>query len=118
MKSKRSHEGYILFDHSNSPGLPDDVARKAGLPVGAGRGLFEAPTITCSHCQTVLVINPLRNREREYCRKCDHYICDGCGAAIKAGGECKTMAQVFDEVCEDAIRDQQLTRSGLLFKKE
>lgn len=107
----------MLIDHSNSPGISDDVARKAGYPVGAGHGMFEAPTITCSHCQTVLIVNPLRTRDRGYCGKCDHYVCDGCGAALKAGGECKTIGQLMDEVQEKEIKEGQLNRSGLLFKE-
>lgn len=106
--SKRSHEGYLLIDNRCNPGVPDELAVRVGLPVGAGRGMFEAPTITCSHCQTVVIINPLRNRERAYCGKCDHYICDGCGAARAAnGGECRTMRQIADELQEEAALSEQ-----------
>ncbi len=97
MKTKRRHEGYLLVDHRNSPGVPDAQAIATGLPIGAGRGVFEAATYTCSHCQVVVVINPLRTRDREYCSKCDHYICDRCGAIKAATGECRTMQEVFDE---------------------
>ena len=69
--------------------------------VGAGRGVFECATYTCSHCQVVVMINPLRTRERAYCLKCDHRICDVCGAIRAAnGGECKTMKQIGDELIE------------------
>lgn len=99
MTSKRAHEGYLLLDHRGGPGMSDGLAHLAGLPDGAGRGVFEAPTITCSHCQTVVVLNPLRNRERAYCTGCDHYICDTCGAVRAAnGGRCKTIKQIIDEV--------------------
>ena len=76
----------------------------AGLPVGAGQGLFEAPTYTCSHCQAVVVLNPKRNRERAYCAGCDHYICDRCGVRKAAGLPCKTFKQVIDETLEAASR--------------
>jgi len=103
MPSKRSHEGYLLIDHRGGPGMDDSVAVTAGLPVGAGRGCFEAPTITCSHCQVVVVLNPLRNRERAYCTSCDHYLCDHCGAIRAAnGGRCKTFRQLIEEVQETA----------------
>jgi len=103
MTSKRSHEGYLLMDHRGGPGLSDSIAVPAGLPAGAGRGVFEAPTITCSHCQVVVVLNPLRNRERAYCSSCDHYICDRCGAIRGAnGGRCKTFRQLVEEVQETA----------------
>lgn len=97
MASKRSHEGYLLIDHRNSPGLTDAEVAKAGLPIGAGRGLFEAPTFTCSHCQSVVVLNPLRTRDRGYCRKCDHYVCDTCTTALSASGICKPFKEVIYE---------------------
>lgn len=103
MNSKRSHEGYLLIDNRSGPGFTDLVGQAANLPPGAGRGTFEAPTYTCSHCQTVVVLNPNRQRERAYCPKCDHYVCDGCGT-IRAlnGGQCKTFKQVIEEVMESA----------------
>lgn len=96
MKSKRSHEGYLFIDHRGGPGMP-------GIPL-----FMEAPTITCSHCQTVFIVNPLRNRERAYCSKCDHYICDKCGKArAESGGECKTFKQIIDEVQEAAVKAER-----------
>ena len=90
--SKRRHEGYLLKDHR---------AAGIGMP---GEPLFvEAPIVTCSHCQRQVVMNPLRTRDRAYCPKCDHYICDQCeGIRQLSGGECKTFKQVMDEVCEAA----------------
>lgn len=55
-----------MIDHRASPGTAE---------VGEGQ-LFEAATITCSHCQAVVIISPTRTRPRGYCAKCDHYICD------------------------------------------
>lgn len=92
------------MDHRSTDGVSDAQVVEAGLPVGAGRGLFEAPSITCSHCQRVVILNPLRNRERPYCRKCDHYICDSCGPALAATGICKPFRQVLDELQEEAER--------------
>jgi hypothetical protein len=107
MTSKRSHEGYFMMDHRQTKPVPDKVVVATGLPVGSGAGLFEAPTYTCSHCQRVVVLNPNRRRERAYCRKCDHYICDDCGAHQAAtGGECKTFLQVVDEILEAAEKKQ------------
>ena len=90
MNSKRSHEGYLY----SSDGMTGKVS--------------ECATITCSHCQQVMIVNPLRSRERAYCPKCDHYICDGCGA-VRAlnGGLCKTFKQVIDETQENAALQQQ-----------
>jgi hypothetical protein len=104
--SKRSKEGYLMIDHRATEAVPDEVMIKNGLPVGAGRGLFETPTYTCSHCQYIVVMNPQRTREREYCRGCDSYICDGCGYEKKQGKPCKTYAQIVDEIMAVAERQE------------
>ena len=97
MNTLRSHEGYLLIDHRNSPGVPDSLAVPLGLPPGAGCGVFEAPTYTCKHCQRVVVMNPDRKRARAYCRGCDHLICDPCGAIRAVTFECRTFDQVIDQ---------------------
>lgn len=112
MKSKRSNEGYLFVDHRNSPGLTEAQTVAAGRPATAARGLFEAPTYTCSHCQYVVVMNPNRQRERAYCSKCDHYVCDGCGALKAMTGACLPMEKVFDEAMEQHVQAQQ---NGLVF---
>ncbi len=114
MSSKRSHEGYLMIDNRVNDGVSAEVIHKLGLPPGAGMGMFEAPTITCSHCQAVVVINPLRNRERAYCSKCDHYLCDTCGAQLAATGVCRPFKQIIEEEQERATRQQQAGGSGLI----
>lgn len=83
MSSRTQREGYLMLDHTASPGLPADVARRMGLdPKLTAEGkLLEAATIACGHCPGVFIRNPDRKRARGYCRQCDHYICDGCAAA-------------------------------------
>lgn len=94
----RNHEGYILLDHRNSPGVPDEISVNVGLPAGAGRGVFEAPTFTCNHCQSVGVINPKRtNGVAFYCRGCEHLICESCGEEKARTGICRTFEQRVDE---------------------
>jgi len=80
MSSLKRHEGYLLVDHRASPGLPEEIARQAGYdPKFCGEGkIFEAASLTCSHCKNSWIKNPLRTRERAYCSQCDHYICDWC----------------------------------------
>jgi hypothetical protein len=96
--SKRSHEGWIVFDHRAGEGIGDGPLR--------GGSCFEAPTLTCGHCQRVMVVNPLRNRERGYCRKCDHYVCDECEVArVASGYECRSFERLIEEVQERALRD-------------
>lgn len=108
-QSKRSHEGYLLIDNRSSEGVSDELLRSGGaeLPAGAGRGMFEAAVIICSHCQAGVVLNPLRNRERAYCAKCDHYLCDRCGAIAAQTRECRTFKQLIEEVQEKAALDEQ-----------
>lgn len=101
MKSKRSLEGYLLIENRHGPVLTEEqIFRDTGRRgvVGAGvRGTFEAPTLTCSHCNTQIVVNPGRTRDREYCRKCDHYVCDECSLQLKLSGECRPLRPMMDE---------------------
>lgn len=55
MATLRRHEGFLLIDHRASPGVPEEIALAAGMdPKHCGEGkLFEAPTLTCSHCKGV-----------------------------------------------------------------
>lgn len=81
MSSLTRHEGYLMVDHSASPGLTRDEARACGYHdlshCGEGK-VFEAATVTCAHCKMPYIKNPERIRPREYCKPCDHYICDFC----------------------------------------
>lgn len=75
--------GYLFVDHRASPGLPEDIARAAGMDPALTREgkLWEADTYTCAHCKSTVVKNPWRTRAREECRKCsNHFICDWCYA--------------------------------------
>ncbi len=95
MKSKRSQEGYLLIDNRNAPALSMEEAAKTGREIaGAGvHGVFESATITCSHCHKVVVLNPMRTRERGYCAKCDHYVCDNPACNI----DCTPLRAIMDE---------------------
>lgn len=114
MKTKRSHEGYLLIDNTNGPGVSADMlaelerraGKKAMVPsVAAGKRL-EMPLLTCSHCEQGLIVNPMRTRERAYCRKCDHYICDACDLIRKVGDE-SCRHRFVERAAEQAVRDQQ-----------
>jgi hypothetical protein len=89
--------GYFEVDHRN-----------AGAPAPGGiPKYFEADTYTCSHCNGVVVMNPLRKRERYKCNGCFHHVCDDCAAKLAAGAPCKTMNQVADEIREQALRQPE-----------
>lgn len=97
MSSLKQHAGYLQIDHTDSPGLtPADVAHVPGAPVVPGGAVLERDILTCSHCQRGIVLQPLRVRDRGYCNKCDHYICDGCETIRVKVGECVPMAKVLD----------------------
>ncbi len=75
------HKGYLIIDHRNSPGIPDDlapqIAAAGGVPVPGGL-MAEVDTYTCRHCNAVVLIRPERTRPREVCRKCMAVVCDKC----------------------------------------
>jgi hypothetical protein len=99
-------QGYLLVDHRASPGLPEDIALAAGYdPKWCGEGkVYEADTLTCSHCKGVIVKNPLRTRDRHYCAKCSgHYICDGCAYMAAQPNYAHTP---FEKKVEQIIRTE------------
>ena len=109
-------EGYLMVDHRASPGIPEDIARASGFdPKFCGEGkMFEAASLTCSHCKGVVVKNPLRTRERHFCVKCGgHYICDGCAFAA---AQPDYVHAPFDKVIDDTLRQAALgTPPSLIF---
>jgi hypothetical protein len=104
MSSLRRHEGYLLIDLRNSPGVPTTMIRAAAAaghaPAGSGQGLFESATVTCAHCHAVVVLNPDRQRPRHYCARCDHYVCDHPQCAT----QCQPLNAVIDRLRNAAAR--------------
>jgi hypothetical protein len=97
-----------MIDHRNAPGIPDDLVHKAGVvPVRSGQ-MLECATLGCAHCAAVVVVNPLRTRERAYCPKCDRYICDVCKAATLLPNY---VHRSFQEIA-DMVRSGRYTVSG------
>jgi hypothetical protein len=92
--SKRSHEGLLIIDHSESPGVTPEDVNGMGPIVGKGQ-TFEAPIVQCCHCNVGVILNPLRNRPRNYCQKCDAYVCDQAG--------CLTNCLPFEKVVDRAL---------------
>lgn len=110
--SLKKHEGWLLIDNRFGPGVTDEMVKKSGLsgvPVVKEGQTFEAATITCSHCQAIVIINHERTRERTYCRKCNHYICDGCAVVMATTLECLPMNKKLDEQQEIAVRREQIS---------
>lgn len=101
MFTQKSREGYLLMDHQASPGLPRPMVEKTGLADQLGEGKkLELATLTCGHCKTVAIKNPMRIRERGHCYKCNHYICDGCAVAFKETLICRPWDQVVNELLD------------------
>jgi hypothetical protein len=101
-----SREGLLTIDNRNGPGVAAEfvrAAKKDAPAVGAGQ-FYESATKTCQHCTRIVVLNPDRSRERNYCRKCGDYICDDCAMTMKVSGEHKSFSQIADEVLEAAHR--------------
>lgn len=98
--NKQIHEGYLMVDHRASPGLSPEEALKLGYhPSQVSEGqFFESKTNHCSHCGTVVIMNPMRTRERAFCQSCNKYICDNCGVAQRLPDYThKTYKQQLDE---------------------
>lgn len=108
MRTEKRHEGYLLIDNRFGPGTTEEYIR-ANAPPGtafAGEGKqFEAATLTCSHCNRVFLKNPDRERPRNRCAKCNHYVCDNPGCHPSKG--CITMNQVIEEMRESITLSEQ-----------
>jgi len=104
---ERSREGYLLVDHTASPGMAKDLA---GLSTGEGTKV-ELPTVRCGHCPSAYVINPWRQRERGHCFKCHHRLCDECAIAYKINKICRPWVQVVDDVKSGKTETPVLARS-------
>lgn len=97
-----------MVNHKESPGLSPEFLleiQKAfpgedTLPPNRGHGMFEAPIMKCSHCQAMIIINPLRQRPRERCPNCWRNICDKCSLNMKLGLACRPYEAVIQAVID------------------
>lgn len=108
--SLKKHEGYLLIDSRFSPGVTDEMVVNSGLkdvPVVKEGQTFESATVTCSHCQTILIVNRERTRGRAFCRKCNHYVCDACAVIMAHTQMCFTMKERLDQLQENAVLREQ-----------
>lgn len=116
MQSLKQHEGYMLIDNRVNAGVPDEVMVSLGYPVGAGNGLYESATYTCSHCHAVVIIEPKRTRERGFCRGCNRQICDGCNVVKAQTLLCHSMDQIIDETLEAAVKQAEPVQPSILLQ--
>jgi ribosomal protein S27AE len=95
--SLKDGSGYLIIDHTDSPGIreSDIPARlRDSTPIVPAGKKFEADIQFCAHCGSQVILNPNRTRPREYCPKCNHYICDN-PICIKT---CSPIKKLFDHV--------------------
>ena len=100
MFTQRSREGYLLIDHSDSPGVTAEFVQRRAPVVGAGQK-YESGTITCLHCNAIVILNPMRTRPRGFCRRCDGYVCDN----PWCNSECRPFKQLLDLEQERAFKE-------------
>lgn len=94
MNTLRSQEGYILLANEHAPPDPS-------LPVQMQAPVFEAASCTCSHCQAIMIVDPLRQRPLPYCRKCNHSICSRCELVrVASGYDCLPFKKLLDLAAE------------------
>lgn len=98
-RSKRRKEGYLLIDHRYSEGVPDAISKQGNCPSTPAGYTLESATITCCHCNRVVILNPNRTRERGYCAKCDHYVCDN----PACNKDCTPFAKIIDDMQNAAV---------------
>lgn len=95
-RSLKDHSSYLIVDHTNSPGISEsDIPlplRGIVIPIPSGE-ILERDIQFCAHCGSQVVLNPLRERPRGYCAKCDHYICDN----PICHKECIPLAKILDK---------------------
>lgn len=99
MFSKRELEGYLEIDHRESPGLDSNL-----FPFRGSNTLFQTPTVNCSHCERLVVLNPDRSRSRGYCPKCDRYVCDQCESERVRTGICYPFKRIIDDFIDNAAK--------------
>ena len=107
IKSRKRHEGYLMIDHTFSPGVPEELTKPLNLITAAPGKKLEAATLTCSHCQKTVILNPQRTRARGYCPSCDHFVCDLCEGIRQIQG-CQNIKKVTEELIERAARNLNL----------
>jgi hypothetical protein len=102
-------QGALMVDHSASPGITlADVLRLRALghdvPFVPEGKKEEFETKTCKHCKGAVAIlrGPLTpTRDEGYCRRCDHFICQGCALEMKLTGECNDANRRADRLFSD-----------------
>jgi NAD-dependent SIR2 family protein deacetylase len=97
MTSLKRFEGELVVDNRAGGAIPGVTPR-----------FGEFSTLRCWHCSAAYIKNPNRIRPREFCRKCNNYICDHCGAAA---AKPDYVHRSFDELT-DLVRNGTVSIVG------
>jgi hypothetical protein len=110
MFSKRATENYLMLDHRESPGFTVEEAKAArfGHAMPVGIGLFQFKCYTCCGCQRQIIVRPERDRERNYCRRHDRYMCDDCSLSVKVTGQHRSFLEIIDQMQEAGQRGKTI----------
>lgn len=117
------NEGYLIIDHTASPGLTAEDFRKVGITeeglhkmglsmaeFGEGKRL-ERATIRCCHCGQQQFVNSARVRPRNFCRTCPEgqdYICDD----PKCHFDCRPYRKMLDDLQNDLAKAERIERES------
>lgn len=139
--SNTAGRGYLVIDHSASPGLTAEECARAGRPLdAAGTTRFESDVIGCGHCPLLLIVNPgsgilediaglpsnvpimlanpHRTRARGWCPHCSRYLCDGCDVKYRADSMCRDIKRVVDNIQEQAFKDMNLKEHCVVYSPD
>lgn len=106
-RSLKDGSGYLIIDHTDSPGLrPEDIpiSLREKTPAVLAGEKYEADIQFCAHCGSQVILNPKRTRPREFCAKCNHYICDN-PICVK---ECAPLKKLFDQAETSLVRGSDI----------
>lgn len=117
------NEGFLLIDHSASPGLtPADFEKvgitehslhKLGLSMvefGEGKRL-ERASKRCCHCGNIVYLHPERIKPRNFCRTCPpghDYVCD----RAECHYDCKPYRKKLEKIAEDWLRAERIKQKN------
>lgn len=97
MSSLARTAGELMIDHTDSPGIPAEMAAQwaaQGVAVAGAGQKVEMLTYTCRHCNAVVAMRPERVRPRNVCRKCMAVVCDRPVCVL----ECQPFEKIIDRV--------------------
>lgn len=97
-------EGFVEIDNHDNPVIPATL----DVPLVQANSTFESGTKGCCGCQRLVLLRPEREKPRNYCRKCDSYLCDDCALSFKITGEHTPFVKIIDDFVDAAASGRSL----------